>query len=96
MSYIVLRGRWCDFSIVNVHTQTEDKIDRNWRFEGQFVQLHISYWLPWSVNTANVKTQKCAIEIQESKKRERKEAGWVYWFMRDNSVWIHDLNICDL
>jgi hypothetical protein len=29
MSYIVLRGRWCDFSIVNVHTQTEDKIDRN-------------------------------------------------------------------
>jgi hypothetical protein len=26
MSYILLRGRWCDI-ILNVHAQTEDKID---------------------------------------------------------------------
>jgi hypothetical protein len=27
MSYILLRGCWCDISILNVHALTEDKID---------------------------------------------------------------------
>jgi hypothetical protein len=27
MSYIILRDRWCDFVVMNVYTQTEDKID---------------------------------------------------------------------
>jgi hypothetical protein len=26
MSYIILRGRWCDI-VLNVHTPTEDKVD---------------------------------------------------------------------
>jgi hypothetical protein len=26
MSYIILRGCWCDIIILNVHTPTEDKI----------------------------------------------------------------------
>jgi hypothetical protein len=28
MSYIILRGRWCDV-VLNVHARTEDKIDDN-------------------------------------------------------------------
>jgi hypothetical protein len=27
MSYIILRGRWCDIVVLNVHAPTEDKID---------------------------------------------------------------------
>jgi hypothetical protein len=27
MSYIILRGCWCDIVILNVHAPTEDKID---------------------------------------------------------------------
>jgi hypothetical protein len=27
MSYIILRGRWCDIIVLNVHGSTEDKID---------------------------------------------------------------------
>jgi hypothetical protein len=27
MSYIILRGRWCTIIVLNVHAQTEDKID---------------------------------------------------------------------
>jgi hypothetical protein len=27
MSYIILRGRWCDIIILNVHVPTEDKCD---------------------------------------------------------------------
>jgi hypothetical protein len=27
MSYIILRGRWCDVILLNVHASTEDKID---------------------------------------------------------------------
>jgi hypothetical protein len=27
MSYLILRGRWCDTIILNVHASTEDKID---------------------------------------------------------------------
>jgi hypothetical protein len=27
MSYIILRGRWCDIIALNLHTLTEDKID---------------------------------------------------------------------
>jgi hypothetical protein len=27
MSYIILRGRWCDITVFNVHAPTEDKID---------------------------------------------------------------------
>jgi hypothetical protein len=27
MSYIILRGCWCDIIILNVHASTEDKID---------------------------------------------------------------------
>jgi hypothetical protein len=27
MSYIILRGRWCDLVVPNVHASVEDKID---------------------------------------------------------------------
>jgi hypothetical protein len=27
MLYIILRGRWCDIIVLNVHASTEDKID---------------------------------------------------------------------
>jgi hypothetical protein len=27
ISYIILRGRWCDIIVLNVHATTEDKID---------------------------------------------------------------------
>jgi hypothetical protein len=27
MSYTILRGRWCDIIVLNVHAPTEDKID---------------------------------------------------------------------
>jgi hypothetical protein len=27
MSYIILRGRWCDIIVLNVHAPTDDKID---------------------------------------------------------------------
>jgi hypothetical protein len=27
MSYIILRGRWCNIVVLNVHAPTEDKID---------------------------------------------------------------------
>jgi hypothetical protein len=27
MSYIILRGRWCDTIVLNVHAPTEDRID---------------------------------------------------------------------
>jgi hypothetical protein len=27
MSYIILRGRWCDIIVLNVHSPREDKID---------------------------------------------------------------------
>jgi hypothetical protein len=27
MSYIILRGRWCDIIVLNVHVPTEDKIN---------------------------------------------------------------------
>jgi hypothetical protein len=27
MSYIILRGRWCDIIVLNIHVPTEDKID---------------------------------------------------------------------
>jgi hypothetical protein len=27
MSYMILRGRWCNIIVLNVHAPTEDKID---------------------------------------------------------------------
>jgi exonuclease III len=27
MSYVILRGRWCNIIVLNVHAPTEDKID---------------------------------------------------------------------
>jgi hypothetical protein len=27
MSYTILRGRWCDIIVLNIHAPTEDKID---------------------------------------------------------------------
>jgi hypothetical protein len=35
MLYIILRGRWCDIIILNVHAPTEDKIDdvKGWFYE---------------------------------------------------------------
>jgi hypothetical protein len=27
MAYIIMRGRWCDIIVLNVHVPTEDKID---------------------------------------------------------------------
>jgi hypothetical protein len=28
MSYIILKGRWCDIIVLNVHAPTDDKIDK--------------------------------------------------------------------
>jgi hypothetical protein len=35
MSYIILRGRWCNIIVLNVHAPTEDKIDdiKDWFYE---------------------------------------------------------------
>jgi hypothetical protein len=35
MSYIILRGRWCDIVVLNVHASTEDKIGdiKDWFYE---------------------------------------------------------------
>jgi hypothetical protein len=27
MSYLILRGRWCDAIVLNIHALTEDKLD---------------------------------------------------------------------
>jgi nitrate reductase gamma subunit len=36
MSYIILRGRWCDIIVLNVHAPTEDKFgDMKDRFSGE-------------------------------------------------------------
>jgi hypothetical protein len=36
MSYIILRGSWCDIIVLNVHAPTEDKIhDMKGRFYGE-------------------------------------------------------------
>jgi hypothetical protein len=32
MWYIILRGRWCDITVLNVHAPAEDKIDDMDRF----------------------------------------------------------------
>jgi hypothetical protein len=46
MSYIILRGRWCNIIVPNVHAPTEDKIDRfHEELEQVFldtVSLHVS------------------------------------------------------
>jgi hypothetical protein len=46
MSYIILRGRWCDIIVLNVHAPTEDKTDdMKDRFYGEleyvFDKFHI-------------------------------------------------------
>jgi hypothetical protein len=40
MSYLILRGHWCDIIILNVHAPTEDKIDDiNDRFYEELEQV---------------------------------------------------------
>jgi hypothetical protein len=40
MSYIILRGRWCDIIVLNVHVPTEDKSDgKNDRFYEELEQV---------------------------------------------------------
>jgi hypothetical protein len=40
MSYIILRGRWCNIIVLNVHAPTEDKIDdRKDRFYEELEQV---------------------------------------------------------
>jgi hypothetical protein len=41
MSYITLRGRWCDIIVLNVHAPTEDKIDD--RFYEQLERVFIKF-----------------------------------------------------
>jgi hypothetical protein len=31
MSYVILRGHWCDIIVLNVHAPTEDKIDDTYK-----------------------------------------------------------------
>jgi exonuclease III len=38
MSYVILRGRWCDIVVLNVHAQTEDKIDD---IKDRFYEEHV-------------------------------------------------------
>jgi hypothetical protein len=40
MSYIILRGHWCNIIVLNVHAPTEDKIDDiNDRFYDELEQV---------------------------------------------------------
>jgi hypothetical protein len=39
MSYIILRGRWCNIIVLNVHAQTEDTIDIKDRFCEELEQV---------------------------------------------------------
>jgi exonuclease III len=39
MSYIILRGRWCNIIVLNVHSPTEDKIDIKDRFCEELEQV---------------------------------------------------------
>jgi hypothetical protein len=40
LSYIILRGRWCDIIVLNVHAPTEDKIyDIKNRFHDELEQV---------------------------------------------------------
>jgi hypothetical protein len=50
---IILRGRWCDIIVLNVHASTEDKIDdmKGSFYEelecifGKFPKYHMKFWL---------------------------------------------------
>jgi hypothetical protein len=52
MSYIILRGRWCNIIIVNVHDPTENKIDDiKDRFYEELEHVFdkfpfVTFWLP--------------------------------------------------
>jgi hypothetical protein len=39
MSYIILRGRWCDIIVLNVHAPIEDKIDDIVRFQEELERI---------------------------------------------------------
>jgi hypothetical protein len=39
MSYILLRGHWCNIIVLNVHAQTEDTIDIKDRFCEELEQV---------------------------------------------------------
>jgi exonuclease III len=39
ISYIILRGRWCDIIVLNVHAPTVDKIDMKDRFYEKLEQV---------------------------------------------------------
>jgi exonuclease III len=45
MSYITLKGRWCDIIILNVHAPTEDKDDIKDSFYDQFPRYHMKIFL---------------------------------------------------
>jgi hypothetical protein len=53
MSYIILRGHWCDIIVLNVHAPTQDKIDdmEDSFYEvlehvfGKFPKYHTKIWL---------------------------------------------------
>jgi hypothetical protein len=50
MSYIILRGRWCDIIALNVHAPTEDKLDDvkdrfNEEVEYVFDKYHMKFLL---------------------------------------------------
>jgi hypothetical protein len=57
MSYIILRGRWCNIIVLNVHARTEDKIDDIWdrlseeleRVFDKFPRYHIKILLEISI-----------------------------------------------
>jgi len=48
MSYITLRGRWCDTVVVNVHTPTEDESDDT---KGSFTRNQSVYWTTFRSTT---------------------------------------------
>jgi inorganic pyrophosphatase len=44
MSYIILRGPWCDIIVLNVHASTEDQIDdMEERFYGELEHVFEKY-----------------------------------------------------
>jgi hypothetical protein len=43
MSYIILRGHWCDIIVLNVHAPTEDKMDDKDRFYEELEQVFYNF-----------------------------------------------------
>jgi hypothetical protein len=66
MSYIILRGRWCDIIVLNVHAPTEDKIDDRFyeeleRVFDKFPKYHMKILLDFNAKVGREDIFKPAI-----------------------------------